>query len=135
MKTLVADTLMFFHFLWAVFMILGLPIGIMTRSRTFRWLHFTGMLMTALIALAGAYCPLTILEETLRWDGSPATAYDGNFLARHLSNLLYPDVKPWFIRAATISWGVLTCILMVLIPPGRSLKNTETARQIVRNGS
>jgi hypothetical protein len=125
MKPILADTLMFLHFLWAAFMVLGLPIGLMTRSRILRWVHFTGMLLTALIALVGAYCPLTIWEETLRWGGSGATNHDGNFLARHLSNILYPNVKPWFIRVATISWGAATVFAMVLVPPGRALYRTD----------
>jgi hypothetical protein len=127
MKPLLADTLMYLHFLWAAFMVFGLPIGLMTRSRILRWVHFIGMLLTALVALVGVYCPLTILEEALRWDGNAGTAYGGNFLARHLSNLLYPEVKPWFIRAATIIWGVLTVLLMVLIPPGRRLKRNSNS--------
>jgi hypothetical protein len=120
MNSIFADTLMFLHFLWAAFMVFGLPVGLVTRSRALRWTHFVGMLMTTLVALLGAYCPLTIWEEILRNAGNQAHVYDGNFLARHLSHLLYPDVKPWFIRAATIIWGTATIITMVLIPPERT---------------
>lgn len=116
---------MFLHFLWAAFMVLGLPFGLIVRSRVLRWVHFLGMSVTAMIAMVNAYCPLTILEETLRFSGNPAREHTGNFLAHHLSNLLYPDVKPWFIRAATIAWGLVTLIAMVLIPPGGKKKNRE----------
>lgn len=121
MKPFLADTLMYLHFLWAAFMVLGLPIGLITRSRIFRWVHLVGMTVTAIIAVINAYCPLTILEESLRWSESAAMVHRGNFLARHLSNILYPGVKPWFIRVATIAWGAATIIAMVLIPPGRNM--------------
>lgn len=121
MKILFADILMFLHLLWAVFMVFGLPIGLVIRSRVFRWVHFVGMTATALIAIINVYCPLTFLEESLRWNGNTALEHSGNFLAHHLSNILYPDVKPWFIRAATIAWGAATVIAMVLVPPGQNV--------------
>ena len=119
MNLLLADTLMVIHFLWAAFMVIGLPVGILSGSRVLRWVHFIGMSTTALIAAVNTYCPLTLWEDLLRWEGNPAARQGGNFLARHLSHILYPDVEPWFIRTATVIWGLATLLAMVLVPPGR----------------
>ena len=119
MKPLLADILMVMHFLWASFMVIGLPLGLLMRSRTLRWIHFAGMSVTAFIAAVNAYCPLTIWEEILRWDSEYEFAHRGNFLANHLSNILYPNVEPSIIRLGTVLWGVATLLAMILIPPGR----------------
>jgi hypothetical protein len=100
-------------------MVIGLPLGLFLRSRVFRWIHFVGMFVTALIAAVNVYCPLTIWEEILRWDSEHEFTQRGNFLAHHLSNVLYPDLEPWIIRTGTVFWGVATLLAMILVPPGR----------------
>ncbi|UCF88709.1 MAG: DUF2784 domain-containing protein [bacterium] len=115
---ILADILMLLHFLWAAFMVIGLPLGLILRSPTLRWVHFGGMMVTAAIAAVGLYCPLTVWEEMLRWKTDPAFRFDNGFLARHLSTILYPGVDPWIIRTATVAWGLLTLLSMILRWPG-----------------
>jgi len=118
MNLLFANFLMFLHFLWVAFMILGLPLGLWLRSPLLRWLHFAGMSLTALLALVGAFCPLTVWEDLLRAETDPSLSQHGSFLARHLSAVLYPAVKPWILRAASVMWGGITVAAMILVPPG-----------------
>jgi hypothetical protein len=115
---MMADLLMIIHFLWAAFMVIGLPLGLMLKSPTMRWIHFWGMALTAFFAAAGMYCPLTVWEETLRWKADPGFTYGESFLVRHLSPILYPQIEPWMIRTASVTWGVLTFVSMALKWPG-----------------
>ena len=119
MNALLADALMLLHFLWAAFMVIGLPLGLLLRSPTLRWVHFGGMVITAIIAAAGMYCPLTVWEESLRWEADQSFNFEGGFLAHHLSSILYPQIEPWILRSASVLWGALTVVLMVVIKPGR----------------
>ena len=117
-----ADLLMIIHFLWAVFMVIGLPLGLLLRSPVLRWAHFLGMVVTAFFAGAGMYCPLTVWEEALRWRGDPISSYEGSFLAHHLSSILYPRIEPWILRGASVAWGVLTIAAMIMIRPKKGKK-------------
>ncbi len=114
-----ADLLMIIHFLWAAFMVVGLPLGLYLRSPALRWFHFIGMFLTAFFAAANIYCPLTVWEEMLRWEGESAVIHGGSFLARHLSAVLFPDLPPGILRAASVAWGTITLVAMVIVPPGQ----------------
>jgi hypothetical protein len=114
-----ADLLMIIHFLWAAFMVIGLPLGLWLRSAALRWVHFWGMALTALFAATGMYCPLTVWEEWLRWKTDPGFSFEESFLAHHLSSILYPQIEPWMLRSASVFWGALTVLAMVVVRPGR----------------
>ena len=114
-----ADLLMTIHFLWAAFMVIGLPLGLLLRSPTLRWVHLGGMAITAIIAAAGLYCPLTVWEESLRWQADQSFNFEGGFLAHNLSSILYPQIEPWILRSASVLWGALTVLAMVVVRPGR----------------
>lgn len=119
MKSHLADIIMLLHFLWVIFMILGLPLGLMLGSPTLRWIHFAGMTVTSLIAAAGIFCPLTAWEEQLRRVADPYFSFEGSFLARHLRPILYPNISPALLRWASVGWGVLTVASMVAWRPGK----------------
>ena len=117
---LLADALMLLHFLWAAFMVIGLPLGLYLRSPALRWTHFSGMALTAFFAATGMYCPLTVWEEAMRWETDPGFSYGGSFLAHCLSPILYPQIEPWIIRAVSVTWGTLTLLAMIVLKPGKS---------------
>jgi hypothetical protein len=117
-----ADLLMIIHFLWTAFMVIGLPLGLYLRSPVVRWAHFSGMALTAFFAATGMYCPLTVWEENLRWGTDPGFTYGGSFLANHLSSILYPQIQPWILRSASVFWGALTVMAMMVIKPVRKVK-------------
>jgi hypothetical protein len=122
-----ADLLMIIHFLWVLFMVLGLPLGLWFGSAILRWFHFIGMVLTAFFAASGMDCPLTAFEETLRRMADPEFTYSGSFLARSLSNLLYPQMDPWIIRALTVVWGLLTLVFIIVRPPGSALSGRKAS--------
>jgi len=113
-----ADILMLIHFLWVLFMILGLPLGLWLKSPLLRWIHFAGMALTAAFAITGMYCPLTVWEESLRQNVDGNFGFEGGFLAHRLSSILYPQIESWILRGASIVWGALTVLAMVLVKPG-----------------
>jgi len=117
MKTHLADILMLLHFLWVLFMVVGLPLGLLLRSPAIRWIHFLGMSATALFAASGVYCPLTIWEEGARQAGDPEFSYGGSFLTRHLGPILYPDISPAALRGASVGWFFITVISMIVWKP------------------
>ena len=117
MKPFLADTLMIIHFLWAAFMVVGLPLGLYLRSPILQWAHFFGMVLTAFFAATGMYCPLTVWEETLRRRTDPGFSFEGSFLAKHLSSILYPQIEPWILRSASVFWGTLTLLAMIVVKP------------------
>ena len=127
--TIVADILMVLHFLWAAFMVIGLPLGLVIESPVLRWTHFTGMVVTAFFAATGIYCPLTVLEETLRLGSDKSLTFEGGFLYHHLSSLLYPRIEPWILRAASVFWGALTVLSMILVKP-KKRENSGTKRRL-----
>jgi len=112
-----ADLIVIIHFLWALFMVLGLPLGLLLRSPALRWVHLLGMMITAFYAISGAQCPLTVWEEALRRSTDQDFTFDGGFLAHYLSFILYPRIEPWILRGASAFWGVLTMVTMVMIKP------------------
>jgi hypothetical protein len=112
-----ADALMIAHFLWAAFMVLGLPLGLASRSARLRRGHFAGMMLTVLFVLLGSYCPLTIWEEELRRTAGAADfSYGGSFLARVLGPILYPDLSPRIINGVSLLWALLTAACLVFFP-------------------
>ena len=113
-----ADLLMIIHFLWVLFMILGLPLGLWLGSPLLRWAHFVGMLATSFFAMSGMFCPLTIWEEALRWKTDPGFTYGGSFLAEILSPILYPRIEPVYLRGASVLWGIATLAAMIIVKPG-----------------
>ena len=118
MSIIIADVLMVAHLAWATFMVVGLPLGLLTRSPTVRWLPFFGMMVTGTFAALGTYCPLTIWEEGLRRVVQPDFSYGGSFIARHLGPILYPDISPAILNRASVFWGLLTLILILIWRPG-----------------
>ena len=122
---IMADLIMTIHFLWAAFMVIGLPLGLWLRSPALRWIHFGGMMATALFAATGMYCPLTVWEEAMRGQTDPGFTYGGSFLARYLSPILYPQIESWMIRSASVVWGFLTIGSMVLKRPGAPFQRRD----------
>ncbi|TNF45919.1 DUF2784 family protein [bacterium] len=126
-----ADLLLVIHALWVLFMIIGLPLGVLLRSPAIRWIHFLGMSATALFAAMGVYCPLTILEEGARQTGDPGFSYGGSFLVRHLSPILYPDLSPALLRRISVGWFLITVLSMILWKPYLpSLRGKKKTRKV-----
>lgn len=88
MYTLLADLVLIVHLAFVVFVLGG---GLLVlRWRWIAWLHLPAAVWGAVVEFSGWICPLTPLENWLRTQAGE-TGYEGDFIARYLLPLLYPD--------------------------------------------
>jgi hypothetical protein len=85
---LLADLVVFVHFLFVLFSLLGALLVI--RWHKMIWLHLPAALWAAGVEFSGKICPLTPLENWLRIKGGGA-GYSGDFIGQYLLWLLYPS--------------------------------------------
>jgi len=118
---LAAEAVLALHFLWIVWLIIGLPLGlwlgrpgfaVQASRRGLRLAHAASIVATLAMQAARYYCPLTILEEWLR--GGPV--YGGSWLITWLERIVYLRVSPELVMAATVLWVGLTAASFVVWP-------------------
>jgi hypothetical protein len=95
-----ADAVVFFHFLWIVFLLFGVIIG--RRNRSVKYLHISGLIFALTIQVFNWYCPLTHLEVWLRAKHDPAFAYPGSFIIHYMEELVYVELSRPLIFVLTI---------------------------------
>ena len=76
------------HLLFVVFAVAGAMLAI--RWRWIPWVHVPAVAWAAFIEFSGGICPLTPLENELR-AAAGLDYYSGDFVARYLFPVLYPD--------------------------------------------
>jgi Protein of Unknown function (DUF2784) len=82
-----ADLIVVIHFLFVLFVVFGGLLAL--RWPRVVWLHIPAVIWGVLIEFAGWICPLTPLENRLRRSGE--AGYQGDFIARYILPVLYPD--------------------------------------------
>lgn len=75
------------------------------------WLHLPAAIWGVAVEMFGWYCPLTPLENALR-ERAGGAAYDGDFIARYLLPVLYPE---GLTRPAQIVLGAIALLLNVAV--------------------
>ena len=104
-----ADLILCMHVGFVFFVIFG---GLFVlRWRWVAWLHLPAAIWGAVVEFTGWPCPLTPLENWLRTQGGEAT-YAGDFIARYLSSILYPDALTPDIQ---VMLGVLVLVVNLAI--------------------
>jgi hypothetical protein len=88
MFLLLADLVVVLHLAFIAFVVAG-GLLLVRRPRAI-WLHLPAAAWGAAIEFGGWICPLTPLENRLRAMAG-ADAYAGDFVARHLLPLIYPE--------------------------------------------
>lgn len=88
MYSALADAVLVVHFAFVLFVALG---GLLVlRWPRLAWIHVPAAVWGVAIEYAGWICPLTPLENDLRARaGEPA--YGGDFVARYLLPVIYPE--------------------------------------------
>ena len=85
---ILADILVAAHFLFILFVVFG---GLLViRKPSFAWVHLPAALWGAVVEIFGWICPLTPLENHLRTLAGESV-YSGDFIARYLLFLIYPE--------------------------------------------
>jgi hypothetical protein len=97
---ILADTVVFLHLLWIVFLIFGAFWGV--RNKMVKTIHITGLLFAIVIQTFGWYCPLTDLETWLRSKHNPSLSYGGSFIAHYMEKIIYVELPRSLIFALTL---------------------------------
>lgn len=96
-----ADGILVLHLAFVLFVGLG---GLLViRWPRLAWLHIPAAVWGVAVEFFGWYCPLTPLENVLR-ERAGGAAYQGDFIARYLLPVLYPE---GLTREAQITLGVI----------------------------
>ena len=126
---ILADTIVVIHFAWILFMLLGFILtlyGFFWRKFFDKWLfrilHLCGIIYVGLLTLLGQYCPLTIVENTLRSQYDTGLRYPGSFIIHYVEKLVYPDVNPRIILIPTILIALFTIMVFIFEPPAKIKK-------------
>ena len=102
-----ADLLVLVHAAFVGFVALGgLAVRYWPRAA---WLHVPAVVWGVGIELSGAVCPLTPLEQWLRWQAG-VSGYEGDFIARYLLPALYPA---GLTREAQFALAAAACLVNV----------------------
>ena len=76
------------HFIFVVFVAAGASLSL--RWRRAMWVHLPAVAWAAYIEFSGGICPLTPLENEFRARAG-LDYYSGDFVARYLFPVLYPE--------------------------------------------
>lgn len=101
---ILADVVVFIHFVWIVFLIFGALLGV--RNTVLRILHISGLGYAFVIQIFDWYCPLTHLEVWLKSRHAPGLAYKGSFIMHYIEEFVYLDIS----RSVIIVFTILLCI-------------------------
>jgi hypothetical protein len=130
LNRILADTVLVIHLVWIIFMIYGFVLTVRGFWHTefwdrwlFRTLHLAGILVVAGLELLNKYCPLTILESSLRRTYNPNREYPGQFLLSNLKRLIYPDVDPLVVLLPTYAIALFTLVMFVIKRPAKFRRN------------
>ncbi|MEO0294262.1 MAG: DUF2784 family protein [candidate division WOR-3 bacterium] len=125
---IVADIIVFLHFIWIIFMLLGFFLtlyGFFWKKFfdwwLFRTLHLGGILFVGILTALQRFCPLTILENISRAKYDIRTTYPGSFIIHYIEKLVYPEVNQTLLRIVTII-ATLFCLIVFIIQPPKRLK-------------
>jgi hypothetical protein len=106
---LLADLIVVVHLAFVAFVVLG---GLsLLRWPWMLWLHLPSAAWGVLIEFLGWTCPLTPLENSLRWRAG-REPYEGDFVAEYLLPVLYPEA---LTRDVQILLGSLVLIVNAVI--------------------
>ena len=107
--SVLADLVVALHFGFVAFVVLG---GLLVlRWRKLLWVHVPAAVWGVLIEFFGWICPLTPLENHLRYLGGEV-GYSGGFIQHYIVGVLYPER---LTRATQVILGVLVLALNALV--------------------
>jgi len=106
---LLADITVSIHLLFIVFVITGGLFAL--KWHRIVWLHVPAAIWAAIIEFFGYICPLTPLENWLRFKGGEA-GYPGGFIERYIIPLIYPS---GLTRDMQITLGIIVIAVNLLV--------------------
>jgi hypothetical protein len=121
---LAADIVLLLHALFVAFVICGQILVLVGCARGWSWIrnpwfrisHLAAIAVVVAQSWAGASCPLTVLEMTLRARAG-ASIYAGDFIAHWLHRALYYDLPPLVFVVSYTLFGALVAASWWRVPP------------------
>lgn len=110
---LLAHFTILLHFFWILFLIFGVFLAL--RRPKIALLHLAGLLLSLILNVFGWYCPLTYLENYLRYLHDRESTYSGPFIANYLERMIYPDVPLLYIRVGEILFVIFYMVFYVYL--------------------
>jgi len=98
---MLADIVVLVHFLWIIFLLLGVFWGI--RNKVVRIFHISGLAFAFIIQVVGWYCPLTDLEVWLRSRHDSSLTYTGSFIIHYVEAIVYVELSRNLIFVLTLA--------------------------------
>ena len=120
---LLADVVVGIHALYVGFVVFGLVAILLggamrwpwVRNPYFRLLHLAAIGFVCLEAIAGLDCPLTTLENGLRFAGGQ-NGYGRDFIGYWLDRLIFYDAPPRVFTIVYLAFGALVLATLWLVP-------------------
>ncbi len=125
MGAFLADAIVFIHFLYVSFCVLGEAVILLggllrwkwVRNIPFRIAHLAAVLLVAVEALLGATCPLTDWEYRLRSSAGQIYDADISFVARIIRRIIFYDLPSWVFTVMYIGFGALVLLTLFIVRP------------------
>lgn len=106
-----ADLVIFLHFLWIAFVILGFPLFLYLNWPRWRIFHLVALVAMLIMQLTRTICPLTYLEDFLKAKGTSGQVYSGQFLIENIEKLIYVED----LTLEKISYATMLFLAAVLL--------------------
>ncbi|MBI5212677.1 MAG: DUF2784 domain-containing protein [Nitrospirae bacterium] len=97
---ILADVVVFVHFLWIIFLISGAFLG--ARYKAVKVIHISGLIFAFSIQIFDRHCPLTHLEVWFRSKHDPSLSYTGSFLIHYVEKIIYIGLPQYVIAMLTV---------------------------------
>jgi len=85
---ILADIVVIFHLSFVIFSVIGGVLAL--KWRKIIWIHIPVVIWAVVIEFAGFICPLTPLENNLRFRGGES-GYESDFIEHYIFPVLYPE--------------------------------------------
>lgn len=126
-----ADAMLIVHVAFVAFVVIGLVLIWIGRSRDwafvrnlwFRAVHLAAIGAVAAESLTGFVCPLTTWENQLRLLAGGQERYEGSFIQHWLQPVIFFDVDQRIFTIAYVVFFLTVALSLWLIPPRRSRRN------------
>ena len=106
-----ADIVLFVHFLWIAFVVLGFPVFLTLNLPRWRIFHLVALIAIVAMQLTRTICPLTYFEAYLKSNGDSAQVYPGQFMIQTIENLIYVED----LTLEKITYATLVFLTVVLL--------------------
>ncbi len=107
-----ADFVIFTHFMWILFVVLGFPVFLYFNLSRWRLLHLAALIAAIIMQLTHTVCPLTYLEAYLKSKDISGAVYPGSFIIEKVESMIYIED---LVTLERITYLTLIFFIIVLL--------------------